>query len=31
MPDLNLSIAVGDYDHIRDLTSGRAKAEALAH
>lgn len=30
MPDLNLSIAVGDYDHIRDLTSGRIKAEGIA-
>ena len=30
MPDLQLSIAVGDYDHIRDFTSGRVKAEGLS-
>lgn len=30
MPELQLSIAVGDYDHIRDLTSGRVRAEGIA-
>jgi 4,5-dihydroxyphthalate decarboxylase len=30
MPDLQLSVAVGDYDHIRDLSSGRVKAEGIS-
>jgi 4,5-dihydroxyphthalate decarboxylase len=30
VPDLQLSVAVGDYDHIRDLTSGRIKAEGIS-
>ncbi len=29
MSSLPLSIAVGDYDHIRDLTSGKVRAEAI--
>ena len=29
MSKLQLSIAVGDYDHIRDLTSGRVNAEGI--
>ena len=29
MTNLNLSIAVGDYDHIRDLTSGTVRAEGI--
>ena len=29
MSHLPLSIAVGDYDHIRDLTSGRVQAEGI--
>ncbi len=29
MSDLNLSIAVGDYDHIRDLLSGAIKVEGV--
>jgi len=30
MPNLQLSIAVGDYDHIRDLTGGRVQAEGIS-
>ena len=30
MPDLQLSIAVGDYDHIRDFTSGRVRTEGIS-
>ena len=29
MSNLNLSIAVGDYDHVRDLMSGRVRAEGI--
>jgi 4,5-dihydroxyphthalate decarboxylase len=30
MADLQLSIACGDYDHIRDLTSGKVRAEGIS-
>lgn len=30
MANLHLSIAVGDYDHIRDFTSGRIQAEGIS-
>lgn len=29
MSDIRLSIAIGDYDHARDLTSGRVKVEGV--
>jgi 4,5-dihydroxyphthalate decarboxylase len=29
MPDLKLTLAMNDYDHVRDLASGRVKAEGI--
>lgn len=30
MPDLHLTLGINDYDHIRDLSSGRVKAEGIS-
>jgi len=30
MPDLNLSLAVGEYDHVRDLTTGAVRASGIS-
>ena len=30
MPDLNLSLVVGEYDHVRDLTTGAVRASGIS-
>jgi 4,5-dihydroxyphthalate decarboxylase len=30
MPELSLSLAISDYDHVRDLVNGRVRAEGIA-